>query len=235
MAVKEATFEVGVDGATIATADAGSPDAWQAVTIAGGHTLTYANNFPAAGTAMGAEFAFSNSGVTKLNWTGLGTLADHYGRFYLRTASAAGNRFLVSFNSNTDAPLAGLWLISGKLAIYTKFGDTQVCITASAIPTDALMRIEYHVGHHDTTGFGRLLTFNTPDSETPTEDVGADTGAFDTLEASGAMTQVHYGQSFSSSATALTFYVDEIVVGATDWVGPVESDAAAPVLFYVKA
>src|ERR1700759_1234407 len=85
MTAVSADFELGVNGASIATTDSGSATAWDSIVKATSATVTYDNTHVARGNLSG-KFATNGTGGAGANaiWTtSFGTVTDHYGRFYL--------------------------------------------------------------------------------------------------------------------------------------------------------
>ncbi len=217
---KTATFEAGVDGNTITTgAGEASADAWNGVSIGASTTLTYSSTQKAHGSLAG-KFTSTSTNNTYLSHTGFSNLTTAYGRFYLYGSAPGSNKMIGIFSSGSGTIASIWWLGTGKLAIYTGAGSVQICQTAASFPTNAMTRVEYRIGFSATVGYGHLKTFNTIDSTTPTEDVGADSGAFNTLSSGTGLQEIQYGY-VGGSVSGWTMYFDDIVGGATaGWVGP---------------
>lgn len=102
MAQATANFELGTQGVTIATSDAGSANAWDAVSIVASGAAIY-DNAHVYQTLAAKLTTGATAGSTYLQWSAatLGTLTDNYGRAYIyRTANPPGssNLFLVAHN-----------------------------------------------------------------------------------------------------------------------------------------
>ena len=208
------TFETGVNGNAITTADAGSATAWDAITAIGA-TPTYDNAHAYDALADKMVLTGSTSEAT-ISWnTAFGTQTDHYGRVYLWLDAAPSGGSIRLVHGTTGGSLAWRLLITpGRLiALIDSTGSTMGQMT-STVSTGQFVRIEWHVIHSTSVGQAEAKLFNNADSTTATE-VLTSAASFNTLANSNA---IKFGHG-SGEATTATFWLDNIVAGATSYPG----------------
>jgi hypothetical protein len=213
-------FEVGVDEATIATTDAGSPDAWSLVDQVGGLTIKY-DSLHAAHGAMSAHFHSTGSGQSgSVNWDSakLGTItADSFGRFYLwiaaaPTVSTAAMRLLDS-GGNSCFTLN----VETSRVLTVKSGSTVEATGTVALPTGQWVRVEWKCHHNVTSGNVQIWVYNTPD---------AAVGAFDETFTSvnfntrANETTVKFGPTTATTQNPRDWWYDDVAAGGTVQLGP---------------
>ena len=205
-----ADFELGTNGATIATADPGSLTAWSFIIIGSGNALTY-DNSASVGGSQSAKFV--NAGgvnVTYLAWSGSAD-TDYYGRFYLN----AGWQTMALLNQHISVDInnAPCWTIAlndqGKLLVRDS-ATTLLYTFTTSINDGQWSRIEYHAVH--SSGDLEVKLFNSPYGTSPTETSSIGTGQ--SLLASAVAVKYNHGGLNS------TIYMDEIVGFADAYPGP---------------
>jgi hypothetical protein len=216
-------FETGTNGATISTANAGDPTAWNTVTINTGCTATYDTTHAHRGTLSGKlTQTATTSSQCYVQWSAatLGTRTNTYGRLYLwmNSASANGTDALVQVFDTTPTNAFQIQLIktAGVDEYKLKIVDGPSTVTASGTVAVALghwVRIEWHAIANATTGAVMVRLFNTPDGTTPSE----------TITLTGGNTRANFGQArFGIITTNVnwTGWLDDIVASATYWPDP---------------
>jgi hypothetical protein len=153
-------------------------------------------------------------------WTSgtLGSLNDHYGRLYLAVSVAPGSddRFISFRNAgNVDFSLR---LDSTRHIHVYDFTGSSVGVFTNACPLGSYCRVEFHA-HMGAPQTCEVKLFNTPSSSTPTETINPSVAYAD-----GTVNDVIVG-SFGDAVTA-TFYIDDVVVGAASYPGPIASGAS---------
>ena len=217
MAVCTATFEAGVNGNTITTAGGeGSATPWDAVDVSGG-TIKY-DNTHSYGLLSSNFVSAGNPAAAVLSWsTAFGTQTDHYGRLYLWMNS---NPTGASLRLLTTNPIwIAVRLTTAGILSIQPFNGGGVDLT-NAISLGQWVRIEWHMIQSTTVGQVEIKLFNNANSSTPTETqataANLDTGA--------NVTGIDIGSGSGASTTA-TFWLDNIVAGATSYPGPASTPA----------
>jgi hypothetical protein len=216
MAVCNAGFELGASGATIAQADRGDGDAWENISTPAGGTLVYDTTHAALGAQSMKVATGATSGANFVAWTTrLGTLTDHYGRFYLWIDGAPASN-VIGAAAFSGASLAARIILntSRKVLLQDQAAATQATST-NAVPIGQWVRIEYHVVHSTTVGQIELKLFNTATSSTPTETLTT-SASLNTLASAD---RVRFGMP-AGVANQAAFWMDQIQAGATAYPGP---------------
>lgn len=166
-AILSADFEQGTNGNTIATSDAGSLSAWNAVTVGTGATVAYDNTH--ADGALAAKIATGGTASNAyLEWS-LSTVTNHYGAIELyMTANPSATVVPIRCLSGTSGAASLRIRTDGKLELVDQIGNV-FGPTTNAISLNTLIRIEFHFIHSTTVGQMELRLFNDPTSATPTE------------------------------------------------------------------
>lgn len=211
MAALTANFELGSNGATIATSDPGDLTPWDGVAGA-----VYSNTHVAHGTLSGKAPGGSS---TQMRWDLLPGVTEQYGRayFYL-TDYAADNAGMVVGNNSFTA--ITLW--SDTSSSIIQVGGTTNFATPYVL--NQWMRIEWFIIHSTTVGQVEARLFLDADSTTPTE---TKTTAAN-LNTGTEGTSIEF-RSISGTASHDLYY-DALVANATDWVGPVVGATTVDVL-----
>jgi hypothetical protein len=110
----------------------------------------------------------------------------------------------------------GIWVNEDAGRLRVTDGTGHAFFVTGPINLGSWARIEWHVVNSATVGQWEVKLFNDPASTTPTESqstaANRNTGA--------AEASVQFGTG-SGAAYSDTFWLDNIVAGATDWVGPI--------------
>ncbi len=218
------TFEAGTNGNTITTgADSLAATSWNAVTLGSG-TETYSSSSPAVGTLSGKISTTTASG-TYLEWsTAVGTLTNHYGRFYLKTSVVNATRVYASFYRTGTLAAYIFTDATGHLGIDASSGGTATC--ASALTANTWYRVEYHIVHSATVGQVSISYYASLESTSATD--SATTSAnVNTLQDCNTY---RFGIGCGVTTYASTdVYLDAMVAGAASAVGPAgPSNTVAP-------
>jgi hypothetical protein len=218
MAGAQNTFEGGSQGTTISPGNSGgaSGDAFQAVTIAAGGTLTFDSG--------GIKGAFG------ARMTGDGTSANIYGEWstIIGTQTTIWGRLYWRWNAYSTGDLPYCRLFNGANAAArldvqgsTKFlrvrdaANLAVGTGVVAIPQNQLVRIEFKVvAGTPTSGSIEARLWLAPESGgTPNDTVlvtGIDTNSQFTV----------YRIGIVSSANNSTLLWDDVALSTVDWIGP---------------
>ena len=213
----ESTFDTGANGSDVLTTDPGSPTAFDVRSVTSG-SIKYDSSVTYGG-ALSAKFSFSNvSAQTYLRWTtATGSLTNHYGRAYLYAtsypATTVGDHAPFGFiqTSFSNGPAVRVHT-TGVLEL----DDGAFIGTLGSVPIalNQWIRIEWHVIHLTSGGLIEAKLFNNPTSTAPDEwiifsnrNTGVDCG------------KLQLGSD--NSGSGWIFWLDNVVAGATDWVGPV--------------
>lgn len=222
MAALTADFELGTNGATIATGDTGSATAWNAIS----GTPTYDTTHPAHGT-KGANCNTSAS-FRHMDWFP-SSLTTSFGRAYMYATSAPSSDDRCFEFRNSNNPITRLIFRttgnSTKIMLQNNAGS-NLGITTTSYPLNALFRIEWK-NVYDTGGAGifELKLFLTADSITADETKTATslTSAFSNE------TQFLIGSGLAGTNTFPVWY-DQIVEGASAYPGPFPVNTTAPTI-----
>lgn len=227
MAQISADFELGTNGNSVLPADAGSATAWDTESTAGASTRTYSDAVVAHG-GLSMKLTWNAASETVISWTtALGTVTDHYGRFYLYMLANPSNfcDILRMLSGGSPSFYASV-IPAGTIALADQ-GGNNIGTTTNALALNQKTRIEYHIIHSVTVGQVELKLFNSAESTTPTETLT--TAADKNLLASAD--EIRYGIRGGQSSSS--YYYDDIVANATSYPGPVITATAnlAPVIF----
>jgi hypothetical protein len=225
MAQLTANFELGSNGSNILSSDPGSATAWDTTEALGGGILTYDNTHPAHGT-LGAKIDAASGNRCDMIWsTAMGTVTDHYGRFYIYlTAYPASAGGLLSVYNG--AGFCFRMQVNGSGQILG-VDNTGVAFTfTNVISLNQQVRIEYHLVHSATVGQQEIKLFNTASSSTATETQTS--AANRNLDAQADQLKFAVGDG---GLSAWAYWMDDIVGNATSYPGPfVEPVVATQVL-----
>lgn len=226
-----ADFEAGTNGNTIATTDAGSATAWNAVNIPTGGSVKYDSAIKAHGSLSGKIICSSTPSAGYFTWSGAtwGPQTDHYGRAYVYWpgGNPASVQLLVFFKNAGSGCCRIQVNTSGKFELADDAATVQATSTATVPGSAGWFRIEWHVTHSNSVGQITLRIYKTSmDAPSGSYDEQVQTTAnLDILNQSDSML---IGQILNQATTTLQF--DDIVGAATTWPGP----AGGAVAGYVK-
>lgn len=233
MTLCTADFNAGVNGNVITISDPGSATAWDARVLNAGGALTYSNAHAISGTLSGKFGVAGSSSSNYLVWTtALGTVIDHYGRLYIWLDALDSSRTaFVSFKTAASANACSLWVNASGTLTLVDASNGAVGTTSATVSTGQWVRIEWHIIHSATVGQGEVKLFNDASSTTPTDSFT--TAANKNLAADAR--EVHLGWELGPGTSGNTFYLDDIIVGADSYQGPVPvvyvSPNFAPVIY----
>jgi hypothetical protein len=210
-------FETGVVGNTISTADAGSPTAWDIVTISAGGTLTYDNTYAASGRLSAKCVQAGTPGQVGVRWNApFGTQTDHYGRVYLY-AQSYPSTFVRPVSALSGASTGAFLRLNnlGQLQILDST-NTLLATTTAAIILNQWVRAEWHMIHSATVGQIEAKLFNNPYSAVATETITS-AANLNTLASADRIAFGHFGDS----PAGYTFWVDSPIAAAAIYPGPI--------------
>ena len=168
-----ADFELGTNGATVATSDAGNEDPWDVVNIGGGgETLIYDTSRAATGTKSARFQTTGGGGTAHLQWTtSWGTRRRYSGRANIYRVANPGAT--ITHISHERVGGTGFsWSIAinstGKVVVQDQAGGTLATSTAS-IPLNDWFRVEWDIDHE--TGFIEVRLFTDHTASIPTETI----------------------------------------------------------------
>ena len=227
MADLTATFETGVHGNNVATADAGSGDAWNVVQITSPGTLKYDNTIFYG--ALGAKLTSSTatSGIHMAWTTAFPTVTDHYGRIYVYFPTSFSGMGIARQIATSSGGLNAAQLRinnTGKVELIDGTNAIRATSTNS-LNTGAWTRLEYRFIHSTTVGQMECKIFLSPDSATPTETLTT-TAAWNTRANAD---EIYFGCTFGSPNGHNAFWIDNIVANATAYPGPAGGGATTVV------
>ncbi|MGB4759391.1 MAG: hypothetical protein WBP26_05045 [Candidatus Saccharimonadales bacterium] len=219
------TAEGGVNGATVVAGDGGSGSAWTDAVV-DTNRLTYSSDNVLHGNLA---YKFNQNAATLgVGWNSLvlGTLTEHYGRFYacVTGTPTASNKFVRgAFGSQAF----GINLGSTARIFIKNSGDTTIWQSSTVVTFNTWFRIEWHLVHNGASGTLEVRIFTDPESVAYTETSGDITSNY-----ANGMSAIRYGPSNPTPAMPL-FYMDEMGLAdaATGWLGPTTANTAQAWLF----
>lgn len=209
------TFEGGSDGTTITAANSGgdSGTAFNTVTGASVHEFDSAQ---AAHGSLSSRFNPTGGTTAYYVWqAAMGTLTDHYGRFYLRVAgypSAATRVF--EFRDGTGLKCGMRMGTTGKIGVVNAANSLQT-ETSATLSTNTWYRIEFHFVHDTSTTGQYEVRVYAGDSGSATETISGTTSDFG---ANCDRTRIGMPASAGNWGSS-DIWMDDLVAGATDWPG----------------
>lgn len=226
-----ADFNLGTLGNTIATADPGSANAWNAVFVGANATLTYDN----ARIHGGPLACKMNSGTVATNNTAwmmweeaFGTQTEHFGRFYINpdlTWDHAAGDVIMQFGANG---INGKLVLAASQTFTLRDAGNVIRATTPSLALDAWTRVEFHVIHSVTVGFMEVLFFTGANVDGTIPDSTTSTAA--NLDFSASTDRIQIGMT--SNDVNVVYWLDDIVAAATSYPG--SSVVTAPI-FYIGA
>jgi len=210
MAVLTADFELGTNGAEIATSDPGNASAWDALNK--NASITY-DTTHALGTQSAHFHTTGAEGTAHLQWTtSFGTQTEYYGRCCMyRTANPAATvehgRHIRTGGTGTSWTL--FITSAGKIRLLDQAGGTLATSTAS-IPLNSWFRLEWHI--NNSTGFIEVLFYDDATSTSLTETVMSASG-----QSIGADTTT---SDFGIQGLNEDVWMDGLVDNAASYPGP---------------
>lgn len=227
-----ATFERGVNGATIATTDPGAQTPWDFCDSVPTDTLAYDTEHVAHGSLAAKIASGAVASNPGLYWrtVGFGTLTNHYGRLYLYRTSFPAALHQLATNFNIGAGLAVVKitiLTTGQIAVRDQTNTVKGTMT-NTIAINQFVRIEWHIVNDPTVGMIEVKLFNSPDATVPTETLTTPSNL-----ATGAYSDdIRFGVHGAAQANQGPFWLDDLVAGVSEYPGAVRPtfQAAGPIL-----
>lgn len=220
------SFEGGTNGTTITAANSGggSGNAFDVVTAppAAG-TLAFSNTHAAHGSLSCGVGLGATTGTPQLEWsTSMGTQTQAWFRQYLFfAANPAEQVATVRFKSGATL-CASVQISAGGLIITSNSSGTTIFTMATSLPTNAWFRLEGFFLLSTTVGQSELKIFTSADSSTATETkTSAATQNLGAASANGYF----YGITNTSDINISTFWMDDLGLSSTGYVGPAASAA----------
>jgi hypothetical protein len=219
------SFEGGTSGNTVAAgAGAGPGDtSFDAVTSAGA-TDTY-DNARAAHGGLSNQIATTTSASSFNAWTtSIGTQATVWVRAYLYfTAAPAVQHRVINFVGSA-ASRGNVLATTGGTLIFTNAAGGTV-LTSAAFPTGAWFRVEAMFTGSATVGQWEYKVWNTPDSAGTPDDTQTSAA---NLNTGGTCDAYRFGIG-TAVASAGPFWLDDVGVSTTAYIGPVVTAGTAAV------
>lgn len=221
-------FETGVDGNTLETTDAGSPDAFNATT---GPFAFYSTEHPHSGL-LGVKYDVAS--VHHFDWSGLGALTgDVWCRAYLYLASLPpdNNFYPINFRTSANSSSGIIRVLASGIIQMRDSTNSQIGVDGSIpVATGQLVRIEARIN----TGADQMeyWLYNTADSE-----VEDDHGSVSAAITASDIDRIHFGQNVAGSPAGYTHWWDDVAVSDIGKIGPTVTPAgdAGPTLIRVFA
>jgi len=227
MALLTNNAEGGTSGTTVTTANSGAPsgNAWDTVTIGTTGTLAYDSTHTAHG-GLSYKFQFGGTAADVLaQWdTTLGSgIAQLWFRVYAYFTANPGVATPLWSCSPASGLSARLFVnTAGKLIFNNSAGSTILTSTAT-VPLNAFFRVEGFCVGSATVGQLEFKLFTAMDSLAPAE-TQTSSAAQNT---SGTMAKASFGNSGTTIANVGPFWLDDVGVSTTGYLGPSVAPAAA--------
>ena len=222
-----ANFSLGLNGATIATTDAGDDDKWVTVANAGtGGSVVYDNSLPLPwGSGQHAKFTMGSVvGDKSLKWNLIHNERDHSGRFYVYLPANPGALTTLMFLVGDGGFPARIYLqTNGKMILTDSTGGGILTMT-NAIPLNAWSRVEYHVVHSTTVGSLEVKLYTDPQSLTPTE-----TAIITGKNTKNYADTIQFGFAGGGAAAGNVLRMAGIVADAAEYPGPYD-----PAVYHIE-
>lgn len=228
------SFEGGTSGTTVTTGNSGgaSGNAFNAVTVGTGATVAFDNAHAAHGLLSLKVATGASTAQAFTSWTtSLGTQVQVWFRLYLFvTASPAVNtRLWAAFQGATTC--GAIRLNTNRTVTFTNAAGAAITgmVSASVLPTNTWVRLEGFLTGSNTTGQVELKYFATADSPTATETL---TSAA-TQALTGNPNTYDFGFSASAAANIGPYWLDDIGMSSTGYIGPVVTPSTGGALMSV--
>ncbi len=212
------SLEGGAAGAAPTAANSGGASG-TAFDVVSGTGLTY-DSAQAAHGARALRFVGSESaGPSYVEWAAaVGTRTEIWGRFYAYVGSAypsAGQALFRAYDGAAAACRVQL-NASGKLALLGTSASPQLIISASVVPLNTWIRVEFHFVFSATAGVVELRYYDSADSATITETLSLSGQAL-TAQA----TRYQFGQISQTTPGTGTYtqWLDDLAISVAGWPG----------------
>ena len=218
MAVLTATFEAGVDTATITTsAGEGSATPWDEVNIGADNAVTYDATYAADGSLSAKLAEGGTTGMQfALVWDSgtVGTVTEYYGRAAWLIEANPSSAIADLFHYLRTGGTGGAWGLKlntdGTLTMFNQVGGT-IGTTTSSVTTGDWFRVEWYINH--TSGDVDVRLYNDVGSSTLTDSIATNVGAGIGADANSI--------TFGVGPLGHTVWVDAVVANETTWPGPI--------------
>lgn len=210
--------EGGTLAAAVTSANSGgaSGTPWDVVSVGGTGAITYDNTQVNSG-ALSYKIVGDTTANTLLNWDGLGTVPEAWGRVYLYLTAVPASSVACVWVRNASSNVTRVRInTAGKVEI-TDGANAVILTSTTSVATGQWIRLEWHVIALATNGTAEVRLFNTASSTTPTETLASTTASL-----FGNLTRVSYGRIATTNPP--TLWLDDLVANTEGWPGP-ESQA----------
>jgi hypothetical protein len=227
--------EGGTNGTTVTTANSGgtSGDGWDTVTITASTTLTFSSAQSAHGSLSYLMTTPASAITSFVQWTSttLGSAQTKWSRIYgyFDTTVVAASR-IMQFTDTSGTVVGGIGL-NGTATRHFKISDatnTAILTGTAAVPVNQWFRLEFMCFSDASVGQMELKIFLTADSTTPDEVLTTTA----TQNTNGNVIQRAVFGLMTGIASA-TFYMDDLAVSDTGYLGPAVAQTNAPVSWIV--
>lgn len=213
-------FDGGTDGVTITAANSGGASG-NAFNDVGLNTNDPVYSLTNARAILGAKCVSTNTDLSYVAWTGLGSLTVNvYLRCYLyiSTLSFTSGVFPIAWRSAAPADGGFLRIVTatGKLQMRNAAGSQIGSDSSGAVSAGKVVRLEARYLASTTVGEIEYRYFDDPNSTTATFSDSA-TGAV--LAANCDI--VRFGLTNTPASGDTILYYDDLAVATTGWIGPV--------------
>lgn len=209
--------EGGSNGAVPTASDTGSGTSWTSVSV-DTNRITYSNEQIIRGN-LAYRFDQGSSGIT-LTWNSsvLGTLTEHYGRFYAYTTGApsVSNRFV---RGTSGSQSFAINLGSTSKIFIKNTADTTIWQSSTVISHNNWFRIEWHLTHAGASGSLEVRIYTDPNSNTYTETSGSIVDDY-----LNNFNHITFGP-VNTAGTMPLYYIDDMAVGDSTegWLGSTQA------------
>jgi len=221
------SFETGSNGTAISTANSGGSGQNAFDVVSATNATVAFSSTQAAHGSLSCEFA---TGSTAADWavewtTSLGGAPwpQLYFRLYLYFTANPSAAYRIFALNNAGGVCAAIELNTTGTLRFNNSSGSQILATTASIPLGQWFRVEGFVIGSTANGQVSITLFDSMDSTTATE--GPDTSTA-TQATSGPMTQAVYGNIGATAANVGPYWMDDIGLSSTGYLGPV---ASAPV------
>lgn len=216
------SFEEGTSGTTLTTSNTGGVpnNAFDAVSVGTGTTLAFDSAEAAHGLLSLKTATGTTSTTTVATWsTSLGTQTTVYFRAYLYyTANPGSSSKPITFWAGATRAANLQITPAGKPQVLNGSSGAAAITFADSIPLNQWFRIEGFVTGNSSTGAVQLTLYDTMDSTTSTE-----THLASSLNTTGSITRVDFGETFTSVASIGPFWIDDIALYTGGLIGPLNT------------
>jgi hypothetical protein len=215
-------LEGGTNGVTVTGANAGGAgnNLFDAISREAAAILAFDNTVAAHGSlALKCATTATPGAGAAVRWdaTSLGIQNTIYARLYLYVTAvpASSARIFTAATTGGAVLSGGLYLMPDGTLELDAVGF--LFATASPVNLNNWTRIELRIDGSTTAGYAELRLYRTADDTTATE-----TRTTDNLRNTGGpVGLVDFGHSFDVKANVGPFWLDDLGVSNTDWLGPV--------------